>query len=78
MTADLDKEELEKRKKLFGKFREGFRTLRPYRLPGKDTQILEMPVTTMPVFKLPIQPQLCDVPGAILEIHRSSLFQFPP
>lgn len=52
MTADLDKEELKKRDQLFGKFSEGFRTLRPHRLP--DTKMLEIPVTTMPFFKLPI------------------------
>ena len=54
MTADMDKEERKKRDKLFGKFSEGFRTLRPYRLPGENTKMLEIPVTTMPVFKLPI------------------------
>ena len=54
MTADLDKEEMKKRAKLFGKFSEGFRTLRPYRLPGENTKMIEIPVTTMPFLKLPI------------------------
>lgn len=54
MTADLDKEELKKRDQLFGKFSEGFRTLRPHRLPGDGTKMFEIPVTTMPFLKIPI------------------------
>jgi hypothetical protein len=53
MTSKLSKEEMEKRKGLFGKFREGFRPLKPYqwRLMGN---LIEIPVTTMPIFKIPI------------------------
>lgn len=53
MSSKLSKEEMEKRKELFGKFREGFRPLNPYkwRLMG---DLIEIPVTTMPIFKLPI------------------------
>ena len=54
MTADLSKEELQQRDQLFGTFQEGFKTLRPYRLPGPDINLIEIPVTTMPVFKVPI------------------------
>ncbi len=54
MTAKLDKEELKKRDQLFGKFSEGFRTLRPYQVTENGANILEIPVTTMPVFKVPI------------------------
>lgn len=53
MTSKLSKEEMEKRKGLFGKFQEGFRPLQPYqwRLMGN---LIEIPVTTMPIFKIPI------------------------
>ncbi len=55
MTArNLTRHDLQRRRKLFGNFWEGFRPLRPHRLPGRDTQIVEIPVTTMPLFKLPI------------------------
>ena len=55
MTADLEASEREKRKQLFGNFSNGFRSLRPYCLPGSDVDdMLEIPVTTMPVFKVPI------------------------
>jgi hypothetical protein len=50
----LSKEEKRARKELFGKFSEGFRKLKPYYFHlGGDRKIMEIPVTTMPVFKLP-------------------------
>lgn len=54
MSADLDREQLKQRENLFGKFSEGFRPLRPHRLKGKHSQIIEIPVTTMPIVKIPI------------------------
>lgn len=52
--AKLDKEETEKRKLLFGKASEGFLPLRPYRWKGEASPLIEIPVTTMPVAKVPI------------------------
>lgn len=52
--SDLSKEEKRARKELFGKFSEGFRRLKPYKWElGNGKTIAELPVTTMPVFKLP-------------------------
>jgi len=52
--SDLSKEEKKARKELFGKFSEGFRKLKPYKWDlGNRKTITEIPVTTMPVFKLP-------------------------
>jgi hypothetical protein len=52
--SDLSKEEKKARKELFGKFSEGFRKLKPYKWDlGNGKSIMEIPVTTMPVFKLP-------------------------
>lgn len=52
--SDLSKEEKKARKELFGKFSEGFRKLKPYKwYLGNGKSITEIPVTTMPVFKLP-------------------------
>ena len=52
--SDLSKEEKRSRKELFGKFSEGFRKLKPYKWDlGEGKTIMEIPVTTMPVFKLP-------------------------
>jgi len=54
MTSDLSEEEMQKRKELFGKFREGFRPLKPYRVQVDGGDLVEIPVTTMPLLKLPI------------------------
>lgn len=52
--SDLSKEEKRSRKELFGKFSEGFRKLKPYQWDlGEGKTIMELPVTTMPIFKLP-------------------------
>jgi hypothetical protein len=53
-TSRLTKEEKEVRKYLFGKFSDGFRPLKPYRMDlGEEGNLLEIPVTTIPVFKVP-------------------------
>lgn len=52
--SDLSKAERESRKELFGKFSDGFRPLKPYHWDlGEGRRILEVPVTTMPVFRIP-------------------------
>jgi len=52
--SDLSKKEKKARKELFGRFSEGFRSLKPYYWNlGENKKIMEIPVTTMPVFKLP-------------------------
>jgi peptidoglycan-N-acetylglucosamine deacetylase len=54
MSTNLSREQRAERKQLFGKFSEGFRSLRPYLWHGFDRPLLEIPVTTMPVIKSPI------------------------
>jgi hypothetical protein len=52
--STLSKEEKESRKELFGSFKEGFYPLKPFLWEfNNDDQLLEIPVTTMPVFKVP-------------------------
>ncbi len=52
--SKLTKEQKESRKELFGSFKEGFYPLKPYVWKFKnDKKLLEIPVTTIPVFKLP-------------------------
>jgi hypothetical protein len=53
-TARLSPEELERRKALFGTFRDGFRPIRPYHWDlGGGRTLLEIPLTTIPVARLP-------------------------
>lgn len=54
MTAKLDPEERRKRAKLFGSVRDGLQPLRPYRWQLAGGTLLEMPVTTLPFFRVPI------------------------
>ena len=52
--SDLSDEEKERRKALFGSFSDAFRPVKPYRWNLEQGQLLELPVTTMPVFKTPV------------------------
>lgn len=52
--SDLTREEKKARKELFGKFSEGFRKVKPYNWDlGQGKVLMEIPVTTIPFFKLP-------------------------
>ena len=53
-SPEMSDEEREKRKKLFGKFADGFQSLKPYKWQVGEREITEIPVTTLPVFKTPI------------------------
>lgn len=53
-TSKLSKQEREDRKEIFGKFSDGFRRLNPYYWKLRNgNRLLEVPVTTMPVFRIP-------------------------
>lgn len=45
--------EKEKRKNLFGSWTDGFQRLKPYRWRATEGQLLEIPVSTMPLFRVP-------------------------
>jgi hypothetical protein len=49
-----DREQKEQRKKLFGSLSDGFRPTRAYRWRTSNRELIEIPVTTMPMFKVPI------------------------
>lgn len=52
--SKLTKEQKESRKELFGSFKEGFYPLKPYKWKlSNEKKLLEIPVTTMPFFKIP-------------------------
>jgi len=53
-SPEMTEEEREKRKKLFGKFSDGFQTLKPHMLDIGGKALVEIPVTTMPIVKTPI------------------------
>ena len=62
-TSNLSKEERKTRKEIFGKFSDGFRKLNPYYWKLKNGgKILELPVTTMPLFPDPVSSELPFIP----------------
>ncbi len=54
MTAKLTAAQQQERKQLFGKLSEGLRSLHPYVWTFPEGRLVELPVTTMPLFKVPI------------------------
>ena len=53
-TAGLSREQREERKEMFGQFSDGLRPAKPYRWRlASGRSLIEIPVTTMPVFKTP-------------------------
>ncbi len=53
-SPEMSDDEREKRKKLFGKFSDGFQSLKPHILDIRGHKLVEIPVTTMPIVKVPI------------------------
>jgi hypothetical protein len=53
VTSDLRGDDRARRKALFGGLRDGLRPVRPYRWQLENGQVLEIPVTTMPIIKMP-------------------------
>jgi len=73
--SKLSKEEKESRKELFGSFKEGFYPLKPFTWKFKnDKRLLEIPVTTMPFFKLPFhQSYLLYISGVSMGLMKMYL-----
>ena len=54
MKSRLSSEQREERKALFGSFTDGFQSNKPFMWQDGNHELLEIPVTTMPIFKVPI------------------------
>ncbi len=54
LKSDLPPDERERRKRLFGGWREGLRPIDPYRWDLAGGPLVEIPVTTLPVLRVPI------------------------
>jgi hypothetical protein len=55
-SAHLSSDQRRQRQRLFGKWTDGLQAIRPYwwQLDGSGNRLLEIPVTTMPLFRVPI------------------------
>jgi peptidoglycan/xylan/chitin deacetylase (PgdA/CDA1 family) len=65
-SARLSAEEREKREALFGSATEGLRPVHPYRWRTAGADLLELPVTTMPLARVPMHVSY------LLQLHQSS------
>ncbi len=77
-TSKLSREELQRRQALFGGFRDGLRPNRPYRWRTDGGELIEIPVTTMPVFRVPIHASYVVylsalAPGLAVRYFRAAL-----
>lgn len=54
LKSSLSREQREERKALFGSWKEGFQSNQPFQWTGARNNLPEIPVTTMPFFKVPI------------------------
>lgn len=54
MTSKLSPEQKKERKSLFGTWRNGMQSNQPYFWNAGTERLIEIPVTTMPIFKIPI------------------------
>jgi len=52
--SNLTPEQKKQRKALFGSFSDAYRPVKPYQWKTQDGTLTELPVTTMPIFKVPI------------------------
>ena len=53
-TGNFDAEQRKRLEQLFGSWKEGFRPLNPYRWQLEGATLVEMPVTTFPLLRVPI------------------------
>ena len=56
MASGLNGKERKQRDLLFGSWKNGFLPLRPYLWQMKEHAMVEIPVTTMPIFRMPFHP----------------------
>ncbi len=72
-TSDLSREEKHQRRALFGTWRDALRPVKAYRWNLSDSGFIEIPVTTMPLFKIPIHMSyvlyLSRVSGALARTY---------
>ena len=76
MTSRLTIEERRQRAGLFGSVRDGLRPLHPYRWQLTNGTLLEIPVTTLPFFRVPIHLSYVLYLGAFSPLLARAYFEF--
>jgi hypothetical protein len=75
-SPEMTAEDREKRKKLFGKFSDGFQSLKPYTWNIGGKMLVEIPVTTMPIVKIPIHASYVLYLASYSRLLARSYWQF--
>jgi hypothetical protein len=75
-TSNLSDEEKEQRKELFGTWRDALRPNRPFQWSIDEGSLLEIPVTTMPLFKVPIHLSYIIYASRFSKLLARSYFSF--
>jgi len=80
MTARLNQEEKSQRDNLFGSFKDGLQPVKPYLWPQKggksNQQMVEIPVTTIPIFKIPFHVSYIIYLGSFSPVLALLYFRF--
>ncbi|MCP3914025.1 MAG: polysaccharide deacetylase family protein [bacterium] len=75
MTAKLSREEKRERKDLFGKFSDGFGTLKRHPIETPDGALVEVPVTTVPFVKVPFHVSYLVYIGCVSRLLAKTYFR---
>jgi len=75
-TSGLSKTQQNERKELFGRFGDGLKSLSPYSFSWRGKSVVEMPVTTMPIFRLPIHGSYLQFLGQYSPLLAKTYFRF--
>lgn len=75
-SSGLSKKQKSDRKELFGRFVDGLKSLSPYRFSWRGQNIAELPVTTMPIFRLPIHGSYLQFLGQYSTTVAKAYFRF--
>jgi peptidoglycan-N-acetylglucosamine deacetylase len=75
LSTNLSRKERAERKLLFGRLSEGFRSLQPYLWSETPRALVEIPVTTMPFFRVPIHVSYLLYLGRFSEALASAYFR---
>ncbi len=75
-SPEMGNKEREKRKQLFGKFSSGFQSVKPFSWDVGGKSLTEIPVTTMPIFKVPVHASYIIYLSSISRVLARSYWKF--
>ncbi len=74
LQSSLSKKQKEERKDLFGGWSDGFQSNKPFKWDAADQTLLEIPVTTMPILRVPIHGTYLHFLGGVSPLLAKTYF----